>query len=116
MTCCNPRWNSGRAASLLNALQRQPCLELPPVCRFMTVNTAIEQLLEVEQRRGDGAYSGDTLCVGVARLGSEQQQIVAGPMSRLQEGNFGPPLHSLIIAGTTHHVEDEILNYYMLRT
>ena len=84
--------------------------------RFMTVNTAIEQLLEVEQRRGEGAYGGDTLCVGVARLGSEEQQIVAGPMSRLQEEDFGPPLHSLIIAGTTHHVEDEILNYYMLRT
>ena len=80
------------------------------------MNTAIEQLLEVEQQRGQGAYGTDTLCVGVARLGSEQQQIVAGPMRQLQDADFGPPLHSLIIAGTTHHVEDEILNYYMLRT
>ena len=87
-----------------------------PDCRFMTVNTAIEQLLEVEKQRGEGAYSEETLCVGVARLGSEQQQIVAGPMRKLQEAEFGPPLHSLIIAGTTHHVEDEILDFYMLRT
>ncbi len=82
----------------------------------MTVNTAIEQLLEVEQQRGEGAYSGETLCVGVARLGSEEQQIIAGPMARLQQADFGPPLHSLVIAGDTHHVEDEILSYYTLRT
>ena len=85
-------------------------------CRFMTVNTAIEQLLEVEQQRGEGAYGSETLCVGVARLGSEEQQIIAGPMSRLQQADFGPPLHSLVIAGDTHHVEEEILDYYMLRT
>eukprot|EP01026_Neomeris_dumetosa_P071560 TRINITY_DN72400_c0_g1_i1.p1 TRINITY_DN72400_c0_g1~~TRINITY_DN72400_c0_g1_i1.p1 ORF type:complete len:251 (-),score=35.30 TRINITY_DN72400_c0_g1_i1:313-1065(-) len=50
----------------------------PP--RYMTVNTAIEQLLEVEEKRKEGAYSCDTVCVGVSRLGAEDQQIVAAPM------------------------------------
>ncbi|XP_031283122.1 probable diphthine methyl ester synthase isoform X3 [Pistacia vera] len=55
----------------------------PP--RFMTINTAIEQLLEVEQIRGESAFNEDTDCVGFARLGSEDQMIVAGTMRQLQK-------------------------------
>ena len=29
---------------------------------------AVEQLLEVEERRGEKAYEADTLCVGISRL------------------------------------------------
>lgn len=65
----------------------------------MSINTALEQLLEVEQKRGEGAYSQDTLCVGIARLGAPDQQIVAGSMQQLLDVDFGPPLHCLIIAG-----------------
>lgn len=50
----------------------------PP--RYMSVNTAIEQLLEIEESRGEGAYGPDTLCVGLARLGADCQSIVAGTM------------------------------------
>ena len=82
----------------------------------MTVNTAIEQLLEIEELRGEGAYGPGTMCVGVARLGSEEQQIIAGPMRKLQEADFGAPLHSLIIAGDMHHIEEEILAIYTPRT
>ena len=48
----------------------------PP--RFMSVNTALEQLLEVEEARGEGAYSPDTLCVGLARVGADSQQVERG--------------------------------------
>ena len=78
----------------------------------MSVNTAIEQLLEIEQDRGEGAYGPNTLCVGVARIGSDSQQIVAGTMAELAEVDFGPPLHSLIIAGETHVIEEEMLLQY----
>ena len=82
--------------------------------RYMTVNTALEQLLEIESSRGEGAYGPDTLCVGVARLGSDSQRIVAGPMEELRHVNFGPPLHSLVIAGDTHVIEEEILSAYRI--
>ena len=85
----------------------------PP--RYMTVNTAIEQLLEIEESRGEGAYGPDTLCVGVARLGADSQTIVAGTMEELRHINFGPPLHSLIIAGNTHVIEEEILSVYRIQ-
>ncbi|KAI4966256.1 hypothetical protein ZWY2020_041886 [Hordeum vulgare] len=58
--------------------------------RFMTVNTAISQLLEVEELHGGSAYGPDSLCMGVA-LGSDDQKIVAGPMKKLLDVDFGPP-------------------------
>ena len=50
--------------------------------------------------------------MGIARIGSEDQRIVAGSMASLLDVDFGPPLHSLVIAGDTHVIEDEILALY----
>ena len=73
------------------------------------MNTAIEQLLEIEERRQEGAYDGDTMCVGLARVGAAEQTVVAGPMTSLLDVDFGPPLHSLVIAGDLHPIEQEML-------
>lgn len=62
----------------------------------------------------EGAYSPETMAVGLARVGCEDQQIVAAPLAELQDVDFGPPLHSLIIAGQTHVIEDEILDLYKI--
>ncbi|XP_015871852.3 probable diphthine methyl ester synthase [Ziziphus jujuba] len=108
---------------LLDIRVKEPTLESlcrgkkqyePP--RYMTINTAIEQLLEIEQTKGESAYSGDTECVGFARLGSEDQMIVAGTMKQLQLVDFGAPLHCLVITGHTHPVEEEMLDFYRLET
>lgn len=94
----------------LESLARGKVVYEPP--RFMTVNTAIKQLLEIEEKRGEGAYcKSETMCIGVARLGSEDQQIVAGTMEDLLDVDFGPPLHSLIISGELHSMEEEILQF-----
>ncbi|KAL0584859.1 hypothetical protein ABG067_005303 [Albugo candida] len=85
---------------------------LPP--RFMTVNQAIEQLLYIEEQRNERAYTSDSLCVGLARLGRSDQKIVAGTLGQLQSIDFGAPLHSLIIAGDVHVVEKEMLAQYYI--
>jgi hypothetical protein len=72
---------------------------LPPSCRYMSINTALQQLLEIESSRQGGAYGPDTLAVGMSRLGAPDQQIIAGSMQQLLEVDFGPPLHCLVIAG-----------------
>ncbi|KAM2020594.1 hypothetical protein ACFX16_042715 [Malus domestica] len=104
---------------LLDIRVKEPTLESlcrgkkqyePP--RYMSINTAIEQLLEVEHNRGDSAYNEDTMCVGLARLGSEDQKIVSGTMRQLRSVDFGAPLHCLVIAGKTHPVEEEMLDFY----
>lgn len=80
--------------------------------RYMTNNTCIEQLLEVEAKRQENAYSGETMCVGVSRMGSDTQQIVAGPMVSLLDVDFGEPLHSFVICGDLEDFETQILQLH----
>lgn len=95
-----------------NLLKRNKIFEPP---RFMSINLCIEELLEVEAKRKQNAYSGDTMCVGMARVGAPTQQIVAGKMSDLLNVDFGGPLHSFIIcADDIHIMEMEQLKYYAI--
>ena len=98
------------ARSVAKQPVRAPCSSVHCLHRFMSVNTAIEQLLEIEERRQEDAYNGDTMCVGLARVGAAEQTVVAGPMRSLLDVNFGPPLHSLVIAGDLHPIEQEMLH------
>eukprot|EP00899_Mesostigma_viride_P019673 jgi/Mesvir1/27707/Mv07415-RA.1 len=84
----------------------------PP--RYMTVNTALEELLEVEEDRKEGVYNKDTLCVGMARLGTATQMIAFGTMEQLLSVDFGPPLHCLVICGEVHPTELEILELFQV--
>jgi diphthine methyl ester synthase len=92
------------------AMARGRTVYLPP--RFMTVNQAIEQLIEIEEKRQEGAYSKETQCVGMARLGQKDQVIVAGTMEQLRTVGFGAPLHCLVIAGDVHLMEEEMLKMF----
>ncbi|KAK2076095.1 hypothetical protein QBZ16_001431 [Prototheca wickerhamii] len=87
----------------LEALCRGKKIYEPP--RYMSVNTAVEQLLEIEEKRGEGVCGPDARAVGVARLGADDQLIVAGTLEELRGQDFGAPLHSLILAGEMHHIE-----------
>ena len=69
---------------------------MPP--RFMTVNQAIEQLLEVEDKYKQNYTDGDTTYgIGMARLGMIDQLIVYGTLNELRYVDFGEPLHCLAI-------------------
>jgi diphthine methyl ester synthase len=86
---------------------------LPP--RYMSVSTAAEQLLEAEETHKEEVYNGNnTLCVGLARLGQETQQIVAGTLQELVKVDMGNPLHSLIICGDCHDLELEFLKEFLV--
>lgn len=95
------------------AMMRGRTKYLPP--RFMTVNQAIEQLLEAEDKHRQNAYDGTTtLCVGLARMGQDSQCIKAGTMHELLKEDFGGPLHSFIICGHLHDLELEVLKEYLI--
>uniref|UniRef100_A0A8C6UA07 diphthine methyl ester synthase n=1 Tax=Neogobius melanostomus TaxID=47308 RepID=A0A8C6UA07_9GOBI len=83
----------------------------PP--RFMTVSQAADQLLQIIQRRRDeGEELGmteETVCVGVARLGSDDQSICAAPLHELVSCDLGEPLHSLVVTGRLHPLELDML-------
>ncbi|RKP37034.1 diphthine synthase [Dimargaris cristalligena] len=84
----------------------------PP--RYMTINQCIEQLLEVEAKRGEKIYTADTLAVGIARVGAGDEQVIkAGTLGQLQHEDFGPPLHSLVLLGSRlHFLEFDMLRQY----
>jgi diphthine synthase len=51
----------------------------------------------------------DELGVVVARAGSPDPVVRAGPLSTLATGSFGDPLHLLVVPGDLHHVERDAL-------
>ncbi|KAI9290130.1 diphthine synthase [Umbelopsis sp. AD052] len=85
----------------------------PP--RYMTVNQAIEQLLEIEDNRGEKAYTGETLAIGCARVGQPHQTLISGTLQQLVDADFGGPLHSLVIVGNKmHELEAEFVKEYAI--
>ncbi|GJP31169.1 hypothetical protein CLOM_g9637 [Closterium sp. NIES-68] len=94
----------------LEAMARGKIRYEPP--RYMTVNTAIRQLLLVEGRRQQKAYTADSMCVGAARLGADSQRLVFGSMQQLRDVDFGAPLHSLVLCGALHDLERDFLEAF----
>ena len=86
----------------------------PP--RFMSVNMCIQQMLEVEEKLNRGVCAKDSICVGLARIGSEEQYIACGTMEELSQHDFGEPLHSVVIpARSLHELEKDFLRQFTLR-
>uniref|UniRef100_A0A8C7G4R4 diphthine methyl ester synthase n=1 Tax=Oncorhynchus kisutch TaxID=8019 RepID=A0A8C7G4R4_ONCKI len=69
----------------------------PP--RFMTVSQAAEH----------GEMTWETICVGLARVGAEDQVILAGTLRQLASCDLGGPLHSMIVTGHLHPLEVDML-------
>ena len=58
----------------------------------------------------------DTLAVGLARVGQEDQFICFGTLKELKDVDFGAPLHSLILCSPElHDLEREMLNYFSVK-
>ena len=76
----------------------------------MSINTACEQLLEIEEEQGLGVCTANALAVGLARVGADDEKIVMGTLEELKDVDFGAPLHSLILVGKNiHELEIEYL-------
>ncbi|XP_066503907.1 diphthine methyl ester synthase [Hoplias malabaricus] len=86
----------------------------PP--RFMTVAQAAAQLLEIVQNcreRGEElAITEETVCVGLARVGADDQAIQAGSLQEMASCDLGGPLHSMIICGHLHPLEVDMLRLF----
>ena len=69
--------------------------------RFMTVNEAVALLERIAAERG----SPIPLYVGIARAGSDDVMVRAGPADLIQSLDFGTPLHILIVPAELHEME-----------
>ena len=54
----------------------------------------------------------DSLCVGVARVGSDSQRLQVSTLSEMTKVDLGPPLHSLVIVGQLHPLEADMLRQF----
>lgn len=95
-----------------NGLHTLVLLDLVPDKEFMIINTAIKYLLDIEAKRKEKVFTKETLAIGCARLGSDKKTIICANAGELIEQDFGKPLHSLIVPGDLHFVEEEVLSVW----
>lgn len=82
--------------------------------KYMSVNTALKQLLEIESDKKENIINKDLMVIGCARLGSDDAVIKYGKVSDLLEFDFGVPLHCLIVPGKLHFIEEDMLNLFKI--
>jgi len=54
----------------------------------------------------------DSVCIGVARVGSDSQCLKVSTLSEMTEIDLGQPLHSLVIVGQLHPLESDMLRQF----
>ncbi|KAK0636589.1 tetrapyrrole methylase [Bombardia bombarda] len=85
----------------------------PP--RYMTVATCAQQMLEIEEEKGEGVYGPESLAIGAARVGGLTEKFVAGTLRELCESDeaLGGPLHSMVLLGRrTHELEHDYVREF----
>lgn len=92
----------------LESLTKKKRVYKPPA--YMSVAEASQQLLQIVARKraagiadADLAFTEDSLCVGVARVGHATQQVVVAPLRQLAERDLGGPLHSMVLPSRQLH-------------
>lgn len=82
----------------------------PEPSRFMTIQKAIEILKKIEEKQAEKIISDETLAIGIARIGAENQIIKSGTLKELAKVDFGKEMHSLIIPGKLHEIEEQMIS------
>ena len=77
--------------------------------RYMTANEGMHSLMDMERRVGRGTITAGTLVCVIARAGSDDCLVQAGQLGELISENFGPTLHTLVVPGKLHFMEEESL-------
>jgi diphthine synthase len=76
--------------------------------RFMSIHEAVVQLEALAKQ----LRTTVPLYVGIARAGSAAPVVKAGTAARMQEIDFGPPLHIVIVVAELHDMERRYLELF----
>lgn len=123
--------------SIENLIKGRDIYEPP---RFMTVAQAATQMIEIieesrreinnnenldelsnEQRKireliEKKSIDENVICVGLARVGRDDQIIVVDSLKNLADSDLGQPLHSMIVVGKLHPLEIEFIEIFYKNT
>lgn len=83
--------------------------------KFMSVNDAIRQMLKLELKKKENAFTENTMVVGCAQLGSSDAVIKYGKARDVVREDFGRGMHCLIVPGSLHFMEEEALSRFALQ-
>ena len=76
---------------------------------FLDPVSALSNLLDTEKGQKRKVLSPSTFAIIASRIGSKNQEIVAGKISSLLKQSFGEPPHTIIIPGKLHFTEVDAL-------
>jgi len=87
--------------------------EIYEPARYQSVAQACEQLCEIiDEEEELPCVTKETICVGLARVGKDDQLICADTLQNLAGKDMGGPLHSLIVAGKLHPLEIDYIRIF----
>ncbi|HEX2022898.1 MAG TPA: diphthine synthase, partial [Candidatus Thermoplasmatota archaeon] len=75
--------------------------------RHMSASEGAALLLRMERERAEGVLAPETEAYALARAGSPQPVVARGTLEALSQADLGPPLHTLVVPGKLHFVEEE---------
>jgi len=78
--------------------------------RYMTAGEGLHLLMDMERRVGKGIFSDTTTVCVVARAGAPDCVVMAGGVKDLVSADLGSPLHSIVVPGKLHFMEEEALD------
>lgn len=86
--------------------------------KFMSVNEGLNELIEASEKCEKEEFRGvvglESLCFGLARIGSEGQVVKCGKIKDVLNMDFGMPLHSIVICGKNlFSIEKEVFEFYL---
>ncbi|MGB9177534.1 MAG: diphthine synthase [Methanoregula sp.] len=76
--------------------------------KFMTIPDAVGLLEQMAHEK----LRAIPLYIGVARAGSDNVMVRAGPADKIRSEEFGPPLHILVIPAELHDMEQRYLEMF----
>ena len=76
---------------------------------FLDPKEALAHLLDAERGQGRKVICHDTFAIVASRIGSKNQAIVSGTISKLNKVDLGDPPHTIIIPGRMHFTEIDAL-------
>jgi len=75
----------------------------------LSIQDALQMLLDLEERKRRRVVRPDMLTVGLARVGYPDVKVAAGSLEEVRLQIFPPPPHSVVFPGDLHFAEEEAL-------
>ncbi len=75
--------------------------------RFMTASEGAALLQRMEDERGEGVFDATSVVYAIVRAGSPEPLVVRGTLAALAKADLGAPLHTIVVPGKLHFVEEE---------